>query len=92
MICVNKPMYRTLDNEGKTKMTVGHSAATIYIVGEFIRYMKKYLCSSIDAIQFFWKNMGYYSMKNGCIIKLKQLKEEYHILIKKKIACGERQR
>ena len=58
MICVNKPMYRTLDNEGKTKMTVGHSAATIYIVGEFIRYMKKYLCSSIDAIQFFLEEYG----------------------------------
>ena len=43
MICVNLPMYRTIDINGTRKMITGHSAATAYIVGELVRYMKKYL-------------------------------------------------
>lgn len=74
MICVNKPMYRTVDICGTRKMIVGHSAATAYIVGKMVQYMNRHMCDSIEALHFFFLECGISCNKNQLYNKVETIK------------------
>lgn len=83
MVCVNMPMYRTIDAVGVGKMVVGHSAATAYVAGRIIHYMKKHLCGSIRALQFFLSEYGILYDKEQVCNKVETIKGRISYLDKK---------
>ncbi len=83
MLCVSRPMYRTVDVTGASKMIVGHSAATAYITSEIIYYMKKYLCNSINALRLLFLDYGIQYMEKKLYNKIETIKGKVPYLDKK---------